>query len=149
MVDLPDADPELLRGELRNLRRINRYFGGHSAVRKALMPMLIHVPFDHTVELLDLATGSPKWKGGRYGHGQVLLVGDVLLVTTESGEVVLVDAVSTGHHERSRFEALTGKTWNNAALSGRYLLVRNDQEAACYELPLDESEAPVLSTMVR
>jgi ubiquinone/menaquinone biosynthesis C-methylase UbiE len=58
MVDLPDADPALLRGELRNLRRINRYFGGLAAVRRALTPMLVNVPSNHTVELLDLGTGS-------------------------------------------------------------------------------------------
>ena len=58
MVDLPDADPVLLRGELRNLRRINRYFGGLAAVRRVLAPMLANVPSNHTIELLDLATGS-------------------------------------------------------------------------------------------
>jgi hypothetical protein len=30
------------------------------------------------------------------------------------------------------------QTWNNPALSGRMLLVRNDQETACYELPAAE-----------
>jgi outer membrane protein assembly factor BamB len=91
---------------------------------------------DGIMQCLDLANGDQKWKGGRYGHGQVLLVGDVLLVTTESGEVVLVEAAPTKHRELARFAALTGKTWNNAALARRYLLVRNAQEAACYELPL-------------
>jgi hypothetical protein len=32
-------------------------------------------------------------------------------------------------------QALAGKTWNNLCLYGNHLLVRNAQEAACYELP--------------
>ena len=35
-------------------------------------------------------------------------------------------------------EALGSKTWNNPALAAPYLLVRNNQEAACFELPLRE-----------
>jgi ubiquinone/menaquinone biosynthesis C-methylase UbiE len=58
MVDMPDADPELLRGELRNLRIINRYFGGLSTVRNAVMPMVLETHPRTTVVILDLATGS-------------------------------------------------------------------------------------------
>jgi hypothetical protein len=31
-------------------------------------------------------------------------------------------------------------TWNNFALYGPYLLVRNSEEAACYKLPLEERQ---------
>jgi outer membrane protein assembly factor BamB len=91
---------------------------------------------DGILACLEVATGKQKWKDGRYRHGQVLLAGDLLIVQGEFGDVVLVDAVPDGHHELGRFTALKGKTWNNPALSGRYLLLRNDHEAACYELPL-------------
>ncbi len=58
MIDLPDADPELLRGELRNLRKINRYFGGLSSVRKALLPLILSSEPSRPLEVLDLGTGS-------------------------------------------------------------------------------------------
>jgi ubiquinone/menaquinone biosynthesis C-methylase UbiE len=58
MVDMPHADPLLLKGELRNLRRINRFFGGLRAVRGALVPMVAATNPEGTIELLDLATGS-------------------------------------------------------------------------------------------
>ncbi len=80
--------------------------------------------------------GKRQWKRGRYGHGQTLLVSDVLLVLTESGEVVLVEPDSENHREIARFTVLKGKTWNTPALAGSYLLVRNDQQAACYELAI-------------
>ena len=41
---------------------------------------------------LDPETGRRRWKRGRYGHGQLILVGDLLLITSEQGEVALVEA---------------------------------------------------------
>ena len=86
---------------------------------------------------LELATGRRQWKKGRYRHGQVLLVNDLLLVQSEFGDVVLVEATPEAHRELCRIAALEGRSWNNPALYGSYLLVRNDHEAACYRLPLE------------
>lgn len=91
---------------------------------------------DGILACLDAATGDFKWKDGKYGHGQVLLVGDLLLVMAESGEVVLLEPHPEGLRELTRFSALTGKTWNPPTLAGEYLLVRNDKEAACFRLPV-------------
>lgn len=91
---------------------------------------------DGIMACLDAETGDFKWKDGKYGHGQVLLVGEWLLVMAESGEVVLLDPQPDGLRELTRFPALAGKTWNPPALAGEYLLVRNDKEAACYRLPV-------------
>ena len=91
---------------------------------------------DGSLVCLDAADGSRKWKRGRYGHGQLLLVDDLLLVQAESGEVVLVEADPEAFRELGRFAALEGKTWNHAALAGRRLFVRNDREAARYDLPV-------------
>jgi outer membrane protein assembly factor BamB len=90
---------------------------------------------DGILACLDLATGDLKWKEGRYGHGQFILVRDLLLITAENGEVVLVEPVPTERRELTKFSALKGKTWNPPALVGDLLLVRNDHEAACYRLP--------------
>jgi outer membrane protein assembly factor BamB len=87
---------------------------------------------------LDLKDGKRRWRGGRYGHGQILLVNDELLVQAESGEVALVEASPERFKELSRFAALDGQTWNNPIVAGRLLFVRNATEAACYELPVAE-----------
>ncbi len=90
---------------------------------------------DGILACLDAAAGKRRWKDGRYGHGQILLAGDRLIVQAEGGAVVLVEPSPERLIERGRIDALASKTWNNPALAGRYLLVRNDREAACYELP--------------
>lgn len=83
---------------------------------------------------INAEDGKRKWKRGRYGHGQTLLISDVLLVLTEKGELVLLELNPEEHIELARIQAITGQTWNNPALFGNYLLVRNNQEAACYRL---------------
>jgi outer membrane protein assembly factor BamB len=91
---------------------------------------------DGILACLNAETGEQKWKEGRYGHGQVILDQDLLLVMSENGELVLIEPVPEEPRERSRFPVLSGKTWNPPALAGPYLLVRNDKEAACYEMPV-------------
>lgn len=56
---------------------------------------------------ISAETGELKWKGGRYGYGQVLLAGHGLIVSTETGDIALADA---------------------------YLLVRNAAQMACFKL---------------
>jgi outer membrane protein assembly factor BamB len=92
---------------------------------------------DGILQCVELMTGRRVWKGGRYGHGQLLGVRDHLLVQMEFGKVALVDATPEGFREVARFSALDGKTWNNPTLYGNRLLVRNGLEAACYELAID------------
>lgn len=92
---------------------------------------------DGILECIELATGERQWKGGRYHHGQILLVGDLLLVLSEDGEMFLVEATpERKNNVLGQFQAVGGKTWNNFALYGSRLVVRNGEEAACYELPL-------------
>jgi outer membrane protein assembly factor BamB len=85
---------------------------------------------------IDVKTGARQWEGKRY-DGQVLLLTDMdmLLVLSEAGEVVLVDATPERFNERTRFKALTGKTWNHPVIAYGKLFVRNAEEAVCYELP--------------
>ncbi len=90
---------------------------------------------DGILACIDVETGTRRWKGGRYGHGQVILVDDVLVVQSEKGFVAIVEAGPERFRELARIEALSGKTWNHPALSGRRLLVRNDREAARIDLP--------------
>ena len=83
---------------------------------------------------IDAANGELKWKGGRYGYGQIMLASGHIIVLTEDGDVALVRAASDRHQEVVRFHALDGKTWNHPALVDGRLLIRNINEMAAYDL---------------
>jgi outer membrane protein assembly factor BamB len=83
---------------------------------------------------LDATTGMRKWKNGRYGHGQMLLAGDHILVITENGELVLIAPTPEKLQEVARLPAIEGETWNVPALADGILLVRNTQEMAAFDL---------------
>jgi outer membrane protein assembly factor BamB len=93
--------------------------------------------FDNSIlACINLETGARTWKGGRYGHGQLLLLADqdLLLVLSEEGELALIPATPERFIERARFKAIEGKTWNHPVLVGNVLLVRNGEEMAAYRL---------------
>lgn len=86
----------------------------------------------------DGEEGRRVWrKRARVGNGQLLLVGDKLLVHTETGELKLVKASPDGYQELGEIETIDGICWNTICLYDNLLLVRSELEAACIELKLE------------
>jgi outer membrane protein assembly factor BamB len=88
------------------------------------------------VACMDVKDGTKKWKGGKFGNGQLVLIADqdLLLILSEKGELALVKAVPQQFTEVARFQAIKGKTWNHPVLVGNIVLVRNAQEMAAFKL---------------
>jgi outer membrane protein assembly factor BamB len=110
-------------------------------MKPSFSPLVVHeghaYGFDGRIlACIDVASGERKWKGGRYGAGQLLLLPDqdLLLVVSEQGELALVAASPDQFTELARFPAIEGKTWNQPVLVGDVLLVRNGQEMAAFRL---------------
>jgi hypothetical protein len=86
---------------------------------------------------VDLTDGERKWKGGRYGNGQLVLLKaqDLLLVTSEEGALVLVRATPERFEEVAKVQVMNAKTWNHPVVVRDVLLVRNGEEMAAFRLP--------------
>lgn len=102
---------------------------------------------DGILECVSVRDGRRVWKRGRYGHGQLMLADDLLVILAEDGRVALVEASPKAIGELASIQAISGKTWNYPALAGRQLFVRNAEEMACYELPV--AEGPKLPPLER
>ena len=83
---------------------------------------------------INMEDGQRVWKGGRYGYGQMILVGDTILILSDKGEVVFVKAIPDQHSEIGKFPVFNSKTWQHPIIANGHLVVRNDREAACFLL---------------
>jgi outer membrane protein assembly factor BamB len=129
LVEVTSSGDTLVRREVWRSNRMKNQF-----TSSVLRDGFIYGLDEAILACLDAATGDVKWKGGRYGYGQVMLAGDRLIVLSEQGDLALVRATPEKHDELARFAVLEGKTWNHPAMSGGYLLLRNINEMVAFDL---------------
>ncbi len=84
---------------------------------------------------VDIQDGKKKWKAGHYG-GQILLLADqdLIVILSETGDLVLAEATPDQFNELGIFKAIEGKTWNHPAMAGNIIVVRNAEEMAAFQL---------------
>lgn len=126
----PAASGMTVREVWRNIRMKNQFSSS------VLHDGFLYGLDEAILACIDAATGEVKWKGGRYGYGQIMLASGHLIVLTEEGNLVLVRAAPDRHQELARFPAIEGKSWNHPAMSDGYLLIRNANEMAAFDLRL-------------
>ncbi len=96
---------------------------------------------DGFIECTNLTDGSRVWKQrGSYGDGQLLLVGDWLVIQSEAGMLQLVKATVETPEMSIQIPTVSGVCWNTLAISGDRLIVRSDTEMACFQLPTRATE---------
>ncbi len=71
---------------------VKRLWLNHRVLQTKLDNVIIKDGFvyglsDGILQCVDVANGKRAWAGADYGHGQLLRVGDVLLVTTETARL--------------------------------------------------------------
>jgi outer membrane protein assembly factor BamB len=131
VIELTPAEGGLAVREVwRNIRMKNQF------TSSVLHDGFVYGLDESILACVDAGTGELKWKGGRYGYGQVLLASGHLIVLTEGGDLALVRATPESHQELGRHPAIEGKSWNHPAMSDGYLLIRNIAEMAAYDLRL-------------
>ena len=128
VIEVTKGAPLAVREIWRNNRMKNQF------TSSVLHEGFIYGLDESILACVDAATGELRWKGGRYGYGQVMLASGHLIVLTEDGDLALVRATPGRHEEIARFPALSGKTWNHPAMADGYLLIRNIAEMAAYDL---------------
>ncbi len=92
------------------------------------------------LQCIDLEEGRNQWKKRRVpaiGHGQIMLIGNRLLVLSESGELILIDPNPEEYQELAAMRIFPPEqvTWNNPAFSAPYILLRNSKQAVCLKMP--------------
>jgi outer membrane protein assembly factor BamB len=125
---MPSASHFTVREVWRNNRMKNQF------TSSVLHEGFVYGLDESILACLDVTTGQLRWKGGRYGYGQVLLANGHLIVLAENGDLALVRATPDRHEELVRFPVLSGKTWNHPAMDGGFLLIRNIAEMAAFDL---------------
>ena len=139
----PDGGGERIHLEQQEGKLIARSVWSSLKVLKTkLTNPIIHGGYAYSLsngfmECARLSDGEQMWKRrGRFGHGQVLGVGNHILLHSESGELFLLEATPDEYRELGSLKTIDGVCWNTLCLTGNKLLVRSEIEAACVEIPL-------------
>ncbi len=138
---------ELLKLELTEEGNFNasQVWQNRRVLRTKLTSAVVHGALafglnEGILECVDLTNGERLWKSGRFRHGQILVVGDDLLVLSEDGQLYQMPASREKPEMPPALPALYGITWNNLCLWKDYLLVRNSRQAACFRVGLKQTD---------
>jgi outer membrane protein assembly factor BamB len=90
--------------------------------------------FGQTLRCVELATGKVMWNVDGFGAGSLLIAGETLVITRESGELALAPASSKSFRFAARAQLLKGVVRAFPALANGRYYVRNDRQLAAYDL---------------
>jgi len=98
--------------------------------------------FDNgTLKAIDPGTGEQHWAHRGLGKGSLIAADGLLIVLSDRGKLVLVEATPEEYHERSSFQALTGKSWTVPTLANGRVYLRNHEEIVCLKVSGESQDA--------
>lgn len=95
-----------------------------------------------TLRCVDAEDGDNPWQVSGVGYGSVTRVGDLLLVLSDRGDLSLVEPNPQQHVEIDRIRPLTGRCWNNPAISDGRIYIRSTTEAVALDVSLPNTNPP-------
>lgn len=84
------------------------------------------------LQCVSAETGEKKWTKRGFGKGSLILVDDKLLVLSDKGKLIQVQATAEAYTEQGMFQAIDGKSWTAPSFYDGKLFMRNLSEMACY-----------------
>jgi outer membrane protein assembly factor BamB len=85
---------------------------------------------------MDMKTGKAHWRAKMPGtRGSSLMVGDQMVILSETGEIICGEPAKSGWKEHGRVNALSSVSWGNVVFAhGRIFARSNKGEAVCLEV---------------
>jgi outer membrane protein assembly factor BamB len=91
--------------------------------------------FDNaTLKCISVESGELAWAKRGLGKGSLILADGHLLVLSDRGRLLLLEASPEGYREKGGVQALEGKSWTSPTLSHGRIYLRNHTEIVSYDL---------------
>ena len=91
--------------------------------------------FDNaTLKCLSVDDAKLAWAKRGLGKGSLILIDGHLIVLSDLGQMLLVEATAEGFRQKGSVQALEGRSWTAPTLSGGRLYLRNHTEMVSYDI---------------
>ncbi|HSF39154.1 MAG TPA: PQQ-binding-like beta-propeller repeat protein [Thermoanaerobaculia bacterium] len=92
--------------------------------------------FDNaTFKCISVATGEPAWAQRGLGKGSLLATADgLLIVLSDRGKLLLVEATPESYKELASVQAMEGKSWTSPTLANGKVYLRDEDEMIALDL---------------
>jgi outer membrane protein assembly factor BamB len=87
-----------------------------------------------SLQCISVEDGKRVWHKRGFGKGNLILVGDKLLVLSDQGDLSVVNATPEGFTELGSISVLEGRSWTAPSYANGRVYMRNHTHMACVEL---------------
>ena len=89
---------------------------------------------ESTLKCVDISSHETKWAKRGLGKGSLIFADGHLIVLSDKGNLILVEATPSEYVEKASAQVLRGRCWTVPTLANGHLFVRNQKEMACFKL---------------